>query len=128
MREDSTEYEEGIIIDEYRKGFKLGERLLRPSMVKVSAGPGPVKAETVEPSNGESEDAGEVSEESSAWTGPAWEEQNHVHVLLQAAPSLLRFGYWESNISFVGTIYKGIEHCSRSILYFLRVVVFVKEE
>lgn len=45
MREDSTEFEEGVIIEEYRKGFKLGDRLLRPSMVKVSAGPGPAKAE-----------------------------------------------------------------------------------
>ncbi|KAH0907174.1 hypothetical protein HID58_039001 [Brassica napus] len=44
MREDSAEYEEGIVLEEYRKGFLLGERLLRPSMVKVSAGPGPEKA------------------------------------------------------------------------------------
>ncbi|KAF8677843.1 hypothetical protein HU200_046435 [Digitaria exilis] len=45
MREESTEYEEGIILQEFRKGFKLGERLLRPAMVKVSAGPGPEKSE-----------------------------------------------------------------------------------
>lgn len=45
MREDSDEFEDGIIIQEFRKGFKLGDRLLRPSMVKVSAGPGPVKPE-----------------------------------------------------------------------------------
>ena len=45
MREDSTEFEDGIIIQEFRKGFKLGDRLLRPSMVKVSAGPGPTKSE-----------------------------------------------------------------------------------
>ena len=43
MREDSTEYEEGIILQEFRKGFRLGDRLLRPAMVKVSAGPGPAK-------------------------------------------------------------------------------------
>ncbi|KAJ8471671.1 hypothetical protein OPV22_026014 [Ensete ventricosum] len=43
MHEESAEFEEGIIIQEFRKGFKLGERLLRPSMVKVSAGPGPEK-------------------------------------------------------------------------------------
>ncbi|CAD6250341.1 unnamed protein product [Miscanthus lutarioriparius] len=41
MREESSKYEEGIILQEFRKGFKLGERLLRPAMVKVSAGPGP---------------------------------------------------------------------------------------
>ncbi|EPS68474.1 hypothetical protein M569_06295, partial [Genlisea aurea] len=45
MREDSTAYEDGIVIEEYRKGFKLGDRLLRPSMVKVSSGPGPGKPE-----------------------------------------------------------------------------------
>lgn len=45
MREESTEYEDGIITQEFRKGFKLGERLLRPAMVKVSAGPGPAKSE-----------------------------------------------------------------------------------
>ncbi|KAL5208529.1 hypothetical protein ABZP36_032964 [Zizania latifolia] len=44
MREESVEYEEGVIIQEFRKGFKLGERLLRPAMVKVSAGPGPEKS------------------------------------------------------------------------------------
>ncbi|WVZ74649.1 hypothetical protein U9M48_022809 [Paspalum notatum var. saurae] len=44
MREESTEYEEGIILQEFRKGFKLGDRLLRPAMVKVSAGPGPEKS------------------------------------------------------------------------------------
>ncbi|WOL08634.1 hypothetical protein Cni_G17387 [Canna indica] len=43
MRGESTEFEEGIVIQEFRKGFQLGERLLRPSMVKVSAGPGPEK-------------------------------------------------------------------------------------
>ncbi|RLM80457.1 protein GrpE [Panicum miliaceum] len=44
VREESTEYEEGIILQEFRKGFKLGERLLRPAMVKVSAGRGPEKS------------------------------------------------------------------------------------
>ncbi|XP_062222793.1 uncharacterized protein LOC133921783 isoform X2 [Phragmites australis] len=49
MREESVEYEEGIIIQEFRKGFKLGERLLRPAMVKVSAGPGPEKSGDEDP-------------------------------------------------------------------------------
>ncbi|KAH9322196.1 hypothetical protein KI387_016835, partial [Taxus chinensis] len=43
MREESTSFEEGIIIQEFRRGFVLGDRLLRPAMVKVSAGPGPAK-------------------------------------------------------------------------------------
>ncbi|KAL8150810.1 hypothetical protein V2J09_020618 [Rumex salicifolius] len=52
MQEESMEYVEGIIIEEYRKGFKLGDRLLRPAMVKVSAGPGPAKTEqSQEPEN-----------------------------------------------------------------------------
>ncbi|EXB60479.1 Protein grpE [Morus notabilis] len=39
-REESQEFEEGIIIEEFRRGFILGDRLIRPSMVKVSSGPG----------------------------------------------------------------------------------------
>ncbi|KAL9242509.1 hypothetical protein vseg_016501 [Gypsophila vaccaria] len=50
MREESTEYDEDVIIEEYRKGFKLGDRLLRPAMVKVSAGPGPEKPQASESS------------------------------------------------------------------------------
>ncbi|KAK1277465.1 hypothetical protein QJS04_geneDACA003496 [Acorus gramineus] len=64
MREDSEEYEEGVIIQEFRKGFKLGDRLLRPSMVKVSAGPGPAKSEDSDvPVEGEGV-GGESDEES----------------------------------------------------------------
>ncbi|EPS60511.1 hypothetical protein M569_14294 [Genlisea aurea] len=38
-REESTELKEGAIIQELRRGFFLGERLLRPAKVKVSSGP-----------------------------------------------------------------------------------------
>ncbi|KAL8493567.1 hypothetical protein ACS0TY_024663 [Phlomoides rotata] len=72
MREESTEYEDGIIIEEYRKGFQLGERLLRPSMVKVSAGPGPAKPETggqSEEEAGEDETTGETSSETTQTEG-----------------------------------------------------------
>ncbi|MCL7040230.1 hypothetical protein MKW94_017485 [Papaver nudicaule] len=66
MREDSEEFEDGIILQEFRKGFKLGDRLLRPSMVKVSAGPGPAKTEDpVSVPSEESETGSETSEESS---------------------------------------------------------------
>lgn len=41
MREDSTAVFEGFVLQEFRKGFTIGEKLLRPAMVKVSAGPGP---------------------------------------------------------------------------------------
>ncbi|CAN0892571.1 Protein GrpE [Linum grandiflorum] len=40
-REDSEEYAEGIVVQEFRPGFRLGNRLIRAAMVKVSAGPGP---------------------------------------------------------------------------------------
>ncbi|OMO94100.1 GrpE nucleotide exchange factor [Corchorus olitorius] len=43
-REESQEYKEGIIIQEFRRGFLLGDRLIRPAMVKVSSGPGNKKA------------------------------------------------------------------------------------
>ncbi|KAI3894696.1 hypothetical protein MKX03_031626 [Papaver bracteatum] len=70
MREDSEEFEDGIILQEFRKGFKLGDRLLRPSMVKVSAGPGPAKTKdpAAAPTEDESETGSETSEESSGET------------------------------------------------------------
>ncbi|CAN6542646.1 unnamed protein product [Malus baccata var. baccata] len=43
-REESQEFTEGIIIQEIRRGFLLGGRLLRPAMVKVSSGPGSKKS------------------------------------------------------------------------------------
>ncbi|PIN06609.1 hypothetical protein CDL12_20829 [Handroanthus impetiginosus] len=46
-REESQEFKEGIIIQEFRRGFYLGGRLLRPAMVKVSSGPGKKKPSTV---------------------------------------------------------------------------------
>lgn len=64
MREESTEFEEGIIIQEFRKGFQLGDRLLRPSMVKVSAGPGPAKLEGAGPPD-VTEDGGESGQDGS---------------------------------------------------------------
>lgn len=36
MREENNEVDDGTVIEEYRKGFVLKERLLRPAMVKVS--------------------------------------------------------------------------------------------
>ncbi|CAL4968288.1 unnamed protein product [Urochloa decumbens] len=63
MREESTEYEEGIILQEFRKGFKLGERLLRPAMVKVSAGPGPEKSGDDDPTEVEDSVAPQKAED-----------------------------------------------------------------
>ncbi|KAH9295943.1 hypothetical protein KI387_039531, partial [Taxus chinensis] len=60
MREESTEFEEGIIIEEFRRGFKLGDQLLRPATVKVSAGP--AAAKSVEASVESSEPSSEGAE------------------------------------------------------------------
>lgn len=45
-REESQEFKEGIVVHEFRRGFQLGDRLLRPATVKVSAGPGRRTAST----------------------------------------------------------------------------------
>jgi molecular chaperone GrpE len=39
VREVTTEHEEGEILDEYRKGYMIGNRLLRPAQVKVAVRP-----------------------------------------------------------------------------------------
>jgi molecular chaperone GrpE len=36
MREASDQVPDGTVLEEFRKGFTLGDRLLRPAMVKVS--------------------------------------------------------------------------------------------
>jgi molecular chaperone GrpE len=45
-REVHEDFEEGQVVAEVQKGYKLGERLLRPTLVRVSSGP-PVKEEVV---------------------------------------------------------------------------------
>ncbi|MBE9076185.1 nucleotide exchange factor GrpE [Romeria aff. gracilis LEGE 07310] len=44
MREPTDKYEEGIVIDEFVRGYLLGERVLRHAMVKVAAPPEPSAA------------------------------------------------------------------------------------
>jgi molecular chaperone GrpE len=39
VREETTEYEEDAIISELQKGYKLNDKVLRPSMVRVAARP-----------------------------------------------------------------------------------------
>ncbi len=39
MREENDEMDEDTIIEEFRKGYKIGSSLIRPSMVKVSTKP-----------------------------------------------------------------------------------------
>lgn len=47
MREPNEDVPDGTVLEEFRKGFKLGDRLLRPAMVKVSFSdaPAPVSSE-----------------------------------------------------------------------------------
>lgn len=49
MREPNDEVPDGTVLMEFRKGFRMGERLLRPAMVKVSfqeGAPAAASAET----------------------------------------------------------------------------------
>lgn len=38
LREETTEYPENTVVEELQKGYRLGDKVLRPTMVKVSAG------------------------------------------------------------------------------------------
>ena len=53
MREASEDVPDGTVLEEFRKGFTLGGKLLRPAMVKVSYSDGPAAA----PAAAESADA-----------------------------------------------------------------------
>ncbi|CAN1188496.1 Protein GrpE [Linum perenne] len=52
-REESMEYKEGTVIKEVRRGFVLGDRVLRPAKVKVSAGSGIKRSSVLGADNGE---------------------------------------------------------------------------
>ena len=39
IHEPSEEHREGEVMDELQRGYKLGDRLLRPAMVKVAKRP-----------------------------------------------------------------------------------------
>lgn len=58
MREPSEDVPDGTVLEEFRKGFKLGERLLRPAMVKVSFSEGGSNSAE----GGEEQEGGEESE------------------------------------------------------------------
>jgi molecular chaperone GrpE len=38
LREETTEYPENTVVEELQKGYTLGDRVLRPTMVKVATG------------------------------------------------------------------------------------------
>ena len=41
LQEESHEHPEGVVCGEFQRGYMLADRVLRPSLVKVSSGPGP---------------------------------------------------------------------------------------
>lgn len=43
MREPTAEHPEGTVIEEFVRGYQLGDRVLRHAMVKVAAPPKPMK-------------------------------------------------------------------------------------
>lgn len=54
---ETDEVEDGTVVQEFVKGYKMGERIIRPARVKVAKKPAPEKAETVgEAENQESEE------------------------------------------------------------------------
>jgi molecular chaperone GrpE len=60
--EPSAEVPEGHVIDEMQRGYMVGDRVLRPSVVRVSSGPPPepepaTEAATVEPESPSDEEA-----------------------------------------------------------------------
>ncbi|XP_010930882.2 uncharacterized protein [Elaeis guineensis] len=64
-REESPQFKAGIVSQEIRRGFFLGDRLLRPAQVKVSTGSGVVKADSAtEDSMEQLEEASEPAEDS----------------------------------------------------------------
>ena len=48
LREESTEYDEDLVIDELQRGYHLNGRVLRHALVKVSSGPGKKVSENTE--------------------------------------------------------------------------------
>jgi molecular chaperone GrpE len=52
MQEETTEHPDGTIIEELRKGYRLGDRVLRPALVKVAHN-------SAAPSSGSSDGQGE---------------------------------------------------------------------
>lgn len=64
MREPSEDVPDGTILEEFRKGFRLGDRLLRPAMVKVSFSDAPVAAAAAVESETEVEVSGDEGTQS----------------------------------------------------------------
>lgn len=64
LQEESADYPEGVVSAELQRGYLLGDRVLRPTLVKVSSGPGPQTAtEAASASGGQgTDDEGQTKE------------------------------------------------------------------
>ena len=45
MQVETEDYEEGVVVEEFQKGYFLNDRILRPAMVTVAKKPGAPQAE-----------------------------------------------------------------------------------
>ena len=59
MREPNEDVPDGTVLEEFRKGFSLGDRLLRPAMVKVSFSEMPSAAAAAADTSSEGEEGSE---------------------------------------------------------------------
>ena len=57
LQEESDEFPEGTVMEELRKGYLIADQVLRPTLVKVSRGPG-AKGKKEEPSEEEGDERG----------------------------------------------------------------------
>ena len=64
MREENDDVPDGTVLEEFRKGFRFGDRLLRPAMVKVSFSDAPAAQQQPEAAETAASESG--SEASSA--------------------------------------------------------------
>ena len=65
MQEETTDHEDGSVLEEYRKGFLFGDRLLRPAMVKVAVN----ASQEAAPQAEEAEAEAAATEEGESGTG-----------------------------------------------------------
>jgi len=59
LRKEDPEQEDGIVLEEFQKGYRLGDRVIRPCKVVVNHVPSPEPAATEETPTEESEEATE---------------------------------------------------------------------
>jgi molecular chaperone GrpE len=66
MQEETSEHEDNTVLEEFRRGFMFGDRLLRPAMVKVAINSSTDNANQADPATEDSStDANEQQEEES---------------------------------------------------------------